>query len=97
MRDGQVFVFVGVRLLELGLDVAPDGVARLVVGLEEAAGLVGDRFKIADEGGAVGVVAEEGLKARVGADVAVAVGEEVGQVLLKIRGSHGVEVGEPGV
>ena len=64
------------------------------VGSKRLLGLVGDGFEVADEGGAVGVVLEEGLEARVGADAAVAVGEELRQVFLEVRRGHGVEIGE---
>src|SRR6266849_1261679 len=89
-------VVVGALQLQLVLDAGPDAVAG-VGGFEEAAGLVGDGFEITDQGGAVGVVLEEGLEAGVGADVAVAVGEEVGQIFFKVRRGHGVEVGKPWV
>ena len=65
-------------------------------GFEEALGLIGDGFEVADEGGAVGVVLEKGLEARILADVAVAVGEELRQIFLKVRRGHGVEVGKVG-
>ena len=65
LADGDVVVF-GALLLKFVLDVAPDGVAGFD-GLEEALGVFGDGFEVADEGGAVGIVLEEGLKARVGA------------------------------
>ena len=64
------------------------------VGSKRLRGLVGDGFEIADEGGAVGIVFEEGLEARVLADVAVAVGEEVRQIFFKVCRSHGVEIGK---
>src|SRR5580692_9716547 len=95
LGDGEVVVF-GAHVFEFVLDAGPDGVAG-VGGLEEAAGLVGDGFEIADEGGAVGVVSEEGLEARVCTDVAVAIGEEVGEILFKVCRGHGVEVGETGI
>src|SRR6266478_4242690 len=83
-------------MLQLVLDAGPDGVAGLLGEVEEAAGLVGDGFEVADEGCAVGVVVEEGLEARVGADAA-SVGEDLGEVLFEVRRGHGVEVREPGV
>lgn len=83
-------------LLEFALDVVPDGVAGVFGGFEEAFGVFSDGFEIANEGGAVGVFGEEGLEARVGADVSVAVGEEVGQEAFEVRGTHGVEVWKVG-
>ena len=77
---------------ELALDVAPDLVAGVADRLKEAAGGLGDGFEIADEGGAVGIAGEEILQPRVLADLAVAVGEELGKVLLELFGLEGVEV-----
>jgi hypothetical protein len=57
LRDGEVVVF-RVLVFELVLNATPDGVAGLLGEVEEAAGLVGDGFEVADEGGAVGVVLE---------------------------------------
>jgi len=89
-------VFFGALMLELVLDAVPDGVAGFDR-CEEAAGLVGDGFEVADEGSAVGVVLEEGLEARVGADVTVTVGEEVRQIFFKVGRGHIVKVGKLGV
>ena len=85
-----VFVFGGL-LLKFVLDVVPDGVTGFY-GFEEAFCGFGDGFEVADEGGAVGIVLEEGLKTRVSGDVAVSVGEEVRQIFFKVRRSHRVEV-----
>ena len=93
LGDGEVVV-VGTLLLELVLNTAPDGVAGLFGEIEEAAGLVGDGFEVADEGGAVGVVLEKLLEPGIVADVAVAVGEELRQIFFKVSRSHGVEVGK---
>src|SRR5271167_3385530 len=86
--DGFLFEFV--------LDFVPDGVAGFGGG-KEALGVFGDGFEIADEGGAVGVISEEGLEPGVGADVSVSVGEELGQILFKVGRGHSVEVGKVGV
>src|SRR5580698_8584653 len=95
-RSGLAKVFFGLFLLELVLDIAPDGVAGFGGG-EEAFGVFGDGFKIVNEGGAVGVVLQEGLEPGVGADVAVSVREEIGQVFLEVCRGHGVEIWEIGV
>src|ERR1700730_10277847 len=92
LGDGEVVV-INALVLQLVLDAVPDGVAGLFGEVEEAAGLIGDGFEVADEGGAVRVVPEEGLETRVGADVAVAVGEEVGEISFEVCRGHGVEVG----
>src|SRR5258708_38884368 len=92
LRDGDVVVF-GALVFQRVLDAGPAGVAGFG-GFEEAAGLVGDGFEVADKGGAVWVVLEECLQARVIADMTVAVGEEVGQVSFEVRRGHGGEVGK---
>jgi hypothetical protein len=88
----RLVVVVGL-LLKFVLDVVPDGVAGFY-GLEEAFCGFGDGFEVADEGGADGVVLEEGLKTRVCGDVAVSVGEEVRQVFFEVCRGHRVEVGK---
>ena len=53
-----VFVFRAGAFFELAGDVGPDAVGRFQIfaaGFEEALGLLGDGFEIANEGGAVGV------------------------------------------
>src|ERR1700744_3206060 len=83
-------------MLQLVLDAAPDRVAG-VGEFEQAAGLIGEGFEIADERGAVGMRFEKFLETRVGADMAVAVGEELRQIFFKVSRGHGVEVGKLGV
>jgi hypothetical protein len=89
----RLVVVFGGLLLEFVLDVVPDGIAGFY-GLEEAFCGFGDGFEVADEGGADGVVLEEGLKTRVSGDVAVSIGEEVWQVLFEVCRGHCVEVGK---
>jgi hypothetical protein len=96
LGNGEVVV-VGVLLPEFVLNSTPDGIAGLFGEVEEAAGLIGDGFQVADEGGAVGVVFEELLKTRIGTDVSVAIGEELRQVFFEVCRSHVVEIREVGV
>ena len=78
--------------LELALDVLPDFVAGVADGFEEAAGVFGDGFEVADEGGAVGIGVEEFLQAGILAYFAGTVGEEIGKDSLKLFGFEVVEV-----
>ena len=64
-----VFFVGGGFFFQLAGDVGPDGVAGFgagvfAAGFEEALGLLGDGFEIADEGGAVGMGFEEVGEAR---------------------------------
>ena len=93
LGDGGVVVFRAL-LLQLVLDLAPNGITGLVGWFEEAFGVLGDGLEVANEGGTDGIVFEEGLEAGVGRDVSVAIGEEVWQIFFKVGRSHGVEVGK---
>ena len=92
----RLVVVFGGLLLEFVLDVAPDCVAGFG-GLEEALGGFGDGLEVADEGGAVWIVLEKGLKTRVFGYVAVAVGEEVRQVFFEVCRCHFVEIRKVGI
>ena len=68
---------------EFALDMAPDVGAGFQSGLEEEAGLVGDVFEVADEGGAVGAGGEVGAEFGLLADVSGFAGEHVWQLFLE--------------
>src|SRR5271154_4607801 len=69
-----------VLTFEFLFESVPDCVTGFVGGFEETFGVFRDTFEVADKSGTDGVVSEEGLETRIGADVAVTVGEEFGEI-----------------